>query len=90
MSEDLLGSIEYAAKSGSKLIIVMGHTACGAVNSACAGVKSGHITQLSEKIQPAIQKVENIKDETDESFIHSVTIRNVKHEQKRKGKNNLN
>lgn len=80
VSEDVLGSIEYATKfAGSKLIIVMGHTACGAVNSACAGVKSGHITQLLEKIQPAIQKVKNIKDETDESFIHSVTIENVKH-----------
>ncbi|MAZ31110.1 MAG: hypothetical protein CMP57_03345 [Flavobacteriales bacterium] len=65
--------------TGSKLIIVMGHTAYGAVNSAYAGVKSGHITHLLEKIQPAIQKVKNIKDETDESFIHSVIIENEKH-----------
>ena len=80
ISDDVLGSIEYATKfAGSKLIVVMGHTACGAVNSACAGVKSGHITQLLEKIHPAIQKVKNEKNETEESFIKSVTIENVKH-----------
>lgn len=80
ISDDVLGSIEYATKfAGSKLIVVMGHTACGAVNSACAGVKSGHITQLLEKIHPAIQKVKKVKNETEESFIKSVTIENVKH-----------
>tara|TARA_B110000858_G_C17731301_1_gene440239 strand:+ start:472 stop:1104 length:633 start_codon:yes stop_codon:yes gene_type:complete len=80
VSDDVLGSIEYATKfAGSKLIVVMGHTACGAINSACAGIESGHITQLLEKIHPAIQKVKNKKNETEESFIYSVTIQNVKH-----------
>tara|TARA_B100001093_G_C26803785_1_gene1004581 strand:- start:1253 stop:1879 length:627 start_codon:yes stop_codon:yes gene_type:complete len=80
VSDDVLGSIEYATKfAGSKLIVVMGHTGCGAINSACEQVESGHITQLLEKIQPAIQKVKKEKNETKESFIYSVTEENVQH-----------
>lgn len=58
VNEDVLGSIEYACKvSGSKLVMVMGHTKCGAVYSACHGVKLGHITKMLAKINPAIEKV---------------------------------
>lgn len=55
ISKDVLGSLEYAtAVVGSKLVLVLGHTNCGAVKGACDGVQSGHITGLLEKIKPAI------------------------------------
>lgn len=56
VNEDILGSLEYACKvAGSKLILVMGHTACGAVSSAVSQVELGNITSLLSKISPAIQ-----------------------------------
>lgn len=52
---DVLGSLEYSCKViGAKLILVMGHTACGAVTSACDNVKLGNITALLAKIKPAV------------------------------------
>ncbi|MBQ0019946.1 MAG: carbonic anhydrase [Bacteroidales bacterium] len=55
VSGDILGSMEYACEhSGSKLVVVMGHKQCGAVHSACAGVKAGNMTDMLAKIQPAI------------------------------------
>ncbi|MCH8546566.1 MAG: carbonic anhydrase [Cryomorphaceae bacterium] len=56
VNNDVLASMEYAVKyAGSKLVVVLGHTSCGAVTSACKGVKDGHITELLEKINPAIK-----------------------------------
>ena len=60
VNTDILGSIEYACKvAGSKLIVVMGHTKCGAVTSACKGVELGNITSLLAKIKPAKETVTN-------------------------------
>ncbi len=62
-NEDILGSMEYACKvAGSKLLLVMGHTKCGAVTSACQGVELGNITPLLSKIKPAVQASSNIED----------------------------
>ncbi|EKD82910.1 MAG: hypothetical protein ACD_39C01012G0001, partial [uncultured bacterium] len=53
--ENVLGSIEYAVKfAGARLIVVMGHSHCGAVSGAVKGVKSGNLTQLLKQIQPCI------------------------------------
>jgi len=61
VSSDILGSMEYACEhSGSKVVVVMGHKQCGAVHSACAGVKAGNMTDMLAKIQPAI---DNLKKE---------------------------
>jgi carbonic anhydrase len=58
INDDILGSLEFACKvAGSKLVMVLGHTNCGAVSSACNGVKLGNITNLLAKINPAIEKV---------------------------------
>ena len=58
VNEDILGSMEYACKvAGSKLIMVLGHTHCGAIKGACTGVALGHLTGLLEKIQPAVASV---------------------------------
>jgi carbonic anhydrase len=58
VNDDILGSMEYAcAVAGSKLIVVLGHTHCGAIKGACAGVKLNHLTGLLDKIQPAVDDV---------------------------------
>lgn len=60
INEDILGSLEYACKvAGSKIIVVKGHTKCGAVSSACKGVELGNITGLLQKIKTPIKNIEN-------------------------------
>jgi carbonic anhydrase len=60
VNDDILGSMEYACKlAGSKLIVVLGHTHCGAIKGACAQVELAHLTGLLAKIQPAITAVGN-------------------------------
>lgn len=57
VNEDIIGSIEYACKvSGSKLVVVLGHEYCGAVKSSIDSVRLGYITNILEKIEPAISK----------------------------------
>lgn len=81
VNDDILASIEYASSVvGVKLIIVLGHTRCGAILSACDGVKKGHITQLLKKIQPAIDAETQTQDErnsTNTAFVGHVTELNV-------------
>ncbi len=55
VSEDMLASMEYACKYiGSKVVLILGHESCGAVNAACAGLKDGNLTDLMRKIEPAV------------------------------------
>ena len=55
VNTDILGSMEFACKvAGSKLIVVLGHTKCGAVKGACDHVEMGNLTELLSKIQPAV------------------------------------
>ncbi len=56
VNEDMLASMEYACKYiGSKLVLVLGHESCGAVNAACAGLRDGNLTELMHKITPAVE-----------------------------------
>ncbi len=56
VNNDVLASMEYAVKyAGAKLVVVLGHTSCGAVTSACKGVEDGHITALLNKIKPSVE-----------------------------------
>ncbi len=56
VNEDILGSMEFACKAaGSKLIVVLGHTKCGAVKGACDNVELGNLTTLLSKIKPAVE-----------------------------------
>jgi carbonic anhydrase len=58
VNDDILGSMEYACKvAGSKLIVVLGHSHCGAIKGACSGVELDHLTGLLAKIKPAIEAV---------------------------------
>lgn len=62
LDADQLGGLEYATKViGSHLIVVMGHTRCGAVSGACSGAELGSLTQLLQKIQPAVDAVKKVK-----------------------------
>jgi len=75
VNEDILGSLEYSCKvAGSKLIVVMGHTKCEAVTSACKGVELGNITPLLEKIKPAVNV---ISGEMTTENIEKVAIKNI-------------
>lgn len=54
IGDDILGSLEVAVASGIKVVTIMGHTDCGGVRAACNGLELGHLTQLLERIKPAI------------------------------------
>ena len=79
INEDVLGSLEYSCKvAGSKVIVVLGHTACGAVNSACKGVELGNITPLLEKIKPAIANIKSKSSDNYELNCDDVSDENVR------------
>lgn len=73
--ENILGSMEYAVEhSGSKLIVVMGHSHCGAVTGAVQNIKLGNLTQLVDQIKPAIKSDPNNPNIIDETAKNSVII----------------
>ncbi len=79
VNEDVLGSMEYACKvAGSKIVVVLGHTKCGAVNAACNNVELGNITALLSKVRPAVNFIRTGEDPMSEAEIESVAIQNVK------------
>jgi carbonic anhydrase len=81
LNEDVLGSMEYAVKVvGTKIIVVLGHTKCGAIVGACNDVKLGHLTHLLDKIKPAINAESETKNErngNNPDFVNHVTELNV-------------
>ena len=81
LNEDILGSMELACKlAGSKLIVVLGHTKCGAIEGACNNIVLGNITALLNKIKSAIEQETETKTErnvNNESFLKNVTVNNV-------------
>ena len=80
LNDDILGSMEYACKvAGSKLILVLGHSRCGAVTGACKGMEMGHLSGLLDKIQPAIDSVRGTNTQSEDSpdFVQQVTEQNV-------------
>ena len=83
INDDILGSMEFACKlAGSKLIMVLGHTSCGAVKGACDDAKLGHLTQMLEKIKPAVNAVKTEEGEarnsTNSKFVDDVSEQNVR------------
>jgi carbonic anhydrase len=77
LNEDILGSMEFATKVvGTKIIVVLGHTKCGAIVGACNHVELGNLTTLLNKIQPAIVNEKTITENRDGSnreFVNKVT-----------------
>jgi carbonic anhydrase len=79
INEDILGSIEYGCKvAGSKLIVVMGHTKCGAVKAAYQAVELGNITALLNKIKPAVDIVKSEQGEMTDESLNAVSTLNVR------------
>jgi carbonic anhydrase len=80
-SVNAIGSLEFACKYlGSKIIVVLGHTHCGAVKGACDDFKEGNITELLKEIKPAVAN-ENTTSEnrnsSNDEFVSNVMIKNV-------------
>jgi carbonic anhydrase len=82
VNTDILGSMEFACKvAGSKLVVVLGHSKCGAVKGACDHVEMGNLTELLSKIQPAVyQEKETLTNRTasNATFVENVAEINVK------------
>lgn len=82
VNTDILGSMEFACKvAGSKLIVVLGHTKCGAVKGACDHVEMGNLTELLSKIQPSVYQEKTTTEERNSSnptFVENVAEINVK------------
>ena len=81
LNDDILGSMELACKiSGSKLIVVIGHTNCGAIEAACNNITLGNLTSLLSKIKPAIEtetKTLLNRNGTNIPYLYNVTVNNV-------------
>ncbi len=82
INEDILGSMEFACKvAGSKVIVVLGHSKCGAVKGACDHVEMGNLTALLSKIQPAVYDEKSVTDNRNSGnseFVEKVATINVK------------
>jgi carbonic anhydrase len=83
VNEDILGSMEFASKlAGTKVVVVLGHTACGAVKGACDDAKLGNLTTLISKLKPAVAAVESPADPSERTsqnidFVNNVAEKNV-------------
>ncbi|MGC4058489.1 MAG: carbonic anhydrase family protein [Chitinophagaceae bacterium] len=79
----ILGSLEYAtAAAGARLILILGHTGCGAIKGACDDVRMGNLTGLLEHIKPAIARETTItenRSSDNEAFVTAVTHHNIQH-----------
>ncbi len=82
INEDILGSMEFACKvAGSKIIVVLGHTKCGAIKGACDHVEMGNLTALLTKIRPAVDDELTVKENRNSGnaeFVEKVATINVK------------
>jgi carbonic anhydrase len=83
LNEDILGSMEFACQvAGSKLIVVLGHTKCGAIKGACSHVKMGHLTGLLNKVGPALHEVElrEGRNLAPDLMVETVALENVRYQ----------
>ncbi len=85
-SDKAIGSLEFAAKYlGAKLILVMGHTSCGAVKAACDDFKDGHIGEIINFIKPSIRHEKSVTSVDDRcsrnpDFVEKINELNVRHQ----------
>ncbi len=83
VNEDILGSMEFACKlAGTKLVLVLGHTSCGAIKGACDDAQLGNLTALISKIKPAVEAVvapadTSLRNSKNISFVNEVAVKNV-------------
>lgn len=85
-SDKAIGSLEFSTKYlGAKLIVVMGHTSCGAVKAACDDFRDGHIGEIINFIKPSIRHETTVANKEDRSsknpdFVEKINMLNVKHQ----------
>lgn len=85
-SDKAIGSLEFSSKYlGSKLIVVMGHSSCGAVKAACDDFKDGHIGEIINLIKPSIRHEKSVSDvatrnSKNSEFVEKICALNVKHQ----------
>ncbi|OAD46353.1 carbonic anhydrase family protein [Polaribacter atrinae] len=83
VNQDILGSMEFACKlAGTKLVVVLGHTSCGAIKGACDNAKLGNLTAMLNKIKPAVNSVlepkeVSLRKSSNLEFVDNVAARNV-------------
>ena len=82
LNEDILGSMEFACKvAGSKVVVVLGHSKCGAIKGACDNVELGNLTELIKKIKPAVEAEKTTDKERNSGnseFVENVASINVR------------
>jgi carbonic anhydrase len=82
INEDILGSMEFGCKvAGSKIIVVLGHSKCGAIKGACDHLEMGNLTALLSKIQPAVydeKTIINNRSSKNDEFVEKVSAINIK------------
>lgn len=79
VNRDIVGSLEFAAKvAGTKLVVVLGHTGCGAVIGAIDGVRLGNLTDTLARIAPAVAAAGS-GDSRDRAYVERVAEENVRH-----------
>ena len=83
VNEDILGSMEFACKiAGTKVLVVLGHTACGAIKGACDHARLGNLTALINKLEPAVDAVDSpaeadLRNSSNIDFVNAVAAKNV-------------
>ncbi|GAA4269162.1 carbonic anhydrase family protein [Hyunsoonleella aestuarii] len=83
VNQDILGSMEFACKlAGTKLIVVLGHTSCGAVKGACDNAELGNLTSMLAKIKPAVNAIKepadvSLRNSSNIEFVNNIAEKNV-------------
>jgi len=83
VNEDILGSMEFACKlAGTKVLVVLGHTSCGAIKGACDHARLGNLTALINKLEPAVEAVDapaeaDLRNSLNSDFVNAVAAKNV-------------
>ena len=79
VNTELLGSMEFACRlAGSKLVVVLGHTSCGAVKGAVSNARLGNLTQLVQRIDPAVEAIEGERDVDNADYVDAIAEENVR------------